>query len=481
MRYSGAIVVLFTVFQTATFVCPTRSHDITEDKNDIDRTLQASDQQVFVPSRVLQVDDTCYNACNSNDMTAFRGALESDVNVVVEDEGIGGILDRFTGYFHRTKSVFGRLMNGLLKFFNRLDEDEPKYLIPMDTILPMLSNYSTKLTMLAKTIRQKSEKDSSLSKSPVAIQMMYNVSAENMEAITTVLDPILDDMRKQPTIDASTLACHMMQILTVLRDVTLPNIQMMAQLVYTQPSRTELQDMMDSYTTSTMMTSTTSTCFNVPNEKASSNRLIVSALTSLFQVVFDFLYCTDFGFSSIVGILSVALLIILSPLILVVGIIAVIFFAIGYTLFFIAIILNGGCCWEQNSKTARLYATIGAPLLIAMTLFKDIRVFVDDTLQSYMQALPTKFSTTSAATPVNGIPDDEAVPTVVQQTNDVMHHLLNVLKSPIETITFAFQTENQFTNMILRDQSTSNDNDAMDCELVLLKCQNEALLNVLPL
>jgi hypothetical protein len=112
--------------------------------------------------------------------------------------------------------------------------------------------------------------------------------------------------------------------------------------------------------------------------------------------------------------------------------------------------------------------------LIALTLLDDIRGFVDGILQPHIESIPTTFS----VTPVN---DDRynTNPTVSQTIDEVMYHLGTVLDSPIATITSAFQNEDTFSNM-MGERSTGGSDDAMECELVTLKCQNDAMMNVLP-
>ena len=86
--------------------------------------------------------------------------------------------------------------------------------------------------------------------------------------------------------------------------------------------------------------------------------------------------------------------------------------------------------------------------------------------------------TAAAAAPTKSSQDSESVPDriIAQQTSDVMYHLSIVLESPIATTLTMFQNENMFTNMMM----SNGDDDAMDCELTMLKCKSETVLDVLP-
>ena len=184
--------------------------------------------QMHVVSRLLQDDETCsISSCDSDAINSLRASMTTE-NVDAQPEEGSGILGRVTGFFSDNSSLFGRLINGI---FNRRQEDDPKYPVPTATILPLLSNYSTKFKSLAALIRKESVNDAALSKTPDAIRMMYNISATNMESVATVLDPMLEQLRQHETIDIRTISCNIMQILTVLRDVTVPTIQSTAQLI----------------------------------------------------------------------------------------------------------------------------------------------------------------------------------------------------------------------------------------------------------
>ena len=62
----------------------------------------------------------------------------------------------------------------------------------------------------------------------------------------------------------------------------------------------------------------------------------------------------------------------------------------------------------------------------------------------------------------------------VQQVNKVTHRLLDVLKSPIDTIMKLFKSKRGFLG---RDE---DDEEQMVCEMTELKCKNDALIEALP-
>lgn len=190
------------------------------------------------------------------------------------------------------------------------------------------------------------------------------------------------------------------------------------------------------------------------------------------------MFLTDVGFDSVAGILKIALLIVLSPLLIVFDFFAAILFVIVYTMFLVYAFVNGGFTCLEETRTTQFYLTIGAPMLAALTLFKDIQKFVDFKLHPYTQGIPTAIATAAAAAPTKSSQDSESVPDriIAQQTSDVMYHLSIVLESPIATTLTMFQNENMFTNMMM----SNGDDDAMDCELTMLKCKSETVLDVLP-
>ena len=198
MRCNHFTVVVLFKFVILTCLLPHRTHgidivdlSISENANrnsELENDLL--DSQIHVVSRLLQDDETCsISACDSDTISNLRASMTTEsadgqtiqTEEVVDENG-KGVLDRITGFFSDNSSIFGRLINGIFRLFNRRQEDDPKYPVPTATIVPLLSNYSTKFKSLAALIRKESVNDAALSKTPDAIRMMYNISATNMES-----------------------------------------------------------------------------------------------------------------------------------------------------------------------------------------------------------------------------------------------------------------------------------------------------------
>jgi hypothetical protein len=216
-----------------------------DDDNDIDESHETGTEldhervtdDMILPSRLLQDNsETCSDVCDSDDISNLRESMMIDeseeATVIVDEKSDGGVLSRITGLFRNNRDgIFGRLMNGLFRIFNRRKEDNPKYPVATAPIEALLSKYSSKIKALSVYIRQESVNDAAVSKTPDAIQMMYNISAENMDLVASTLDPILENMRQHETMDIRAISCDLMQIVTLLKDVTFPNIQSMTQLI----------------------------------------------------------------------------------------------------------------------------------------------------------------------------------------------------------------------------------------------------------
>ena len=162
------------------------------------------------------INATCSNSCETNRLNRFR-APYTQVEIQDETEGNDGLFGR----------LFGR-MNG---FFDRLFQrwDDRKVLVPTKVIIPLLVNSSAQVQTVVEMMRQESNASSS-----DFIKMLLDLSAENMESVGTMLDPIIASVQQSnEQMDIRTLGCHMQPLATVLRDVTVPNIQFMAEVAYT--------------------------------------------------------------------------------------------------------------------------------------------------------------------------------------------------------------------------------------------------------
>jgi hypothetical protein len=455
-------------------------------------------------SRLLQDDELCSNACDSADISNLRASMIVDASTV--DKNGSGVSGHITGFFSDNKSIFGRLMNGLFRVINGRQEDDPKYPIPTASILPLLSNYSTKFRSLAALIREESVNDAALSTTPDAIRMMYNISANNMEAVATMLDPILENMRQHETMDVRAISCDMVQILTLLRDVTVPNIQLMTQLIYTKSNNPAMNNKFpqkytpftgESITSSTALT----TCLSESTSSSISSRVA-------FGNSFNSLFSNGASLGPIGNIVSIIVLIILFPFSVVVSLIGIIVFILlllAYVL--LPIPKDHMIGWIELFVLVLFAAIIALPIALIFSILENIGEFLAAILDPFLPDRPTPAPNVFTPAPFPGnVPITPSVTVPVptnspisppatapipvngpinlpisgsgrdaQQASEVAYRLSMVLESPINTIINVLQDGNMFA-----DTNRGDGMEQLDCDMAAVQCKNDALLDVLP-
>ena len=482
---------------------------------DLDDKMQAT-------SRLLQDGDTCSDTCKNDEIINLRVSMEVDDAEVSteedEDEDNNGLLRSIT-------SVFGRWMTGLFRLFNRRQDDDPQYPVPTATIVPLLSTYSDKIKSLAKLIRDESANDAALSTTPDAIRMMYNISANNMESVVAVLDPILENMQQHDTMDVRTISCQFTDFLILLRDDTVPNIKSMTQLIYTKSNIAAMkQKFPQAYTPvstgeSFSISATDNTCLSESTTATTRSASRVSLGT-----LFNFLFNTSADVGPLGQILAIVLLVILLPVSIVVSIIS----TISFIFFLLALFLlpstaDEGIGYLILGLFLLSLAAVSSPLLIIQQIMEIIRDFFENILDPFIPDLPTPAPIIytpyptypytpptyynpvyspltnapinppmTAPTPVNApINSPMTVPAPVnaprnppssgrgrdlQQINKVAYHLKKLLKSPILTILQVLQNGNRFA-----DANRGEGEEQLDCQMAAVKCDTDALMDVLPL
>ena len=110
-------------------------------------------------------------------------------------------------------------MNGIFHR-NHQSNNNPRYEISTNVILPALTNYIMRAKSLAALIRNESANYAAVSNTPD----LFELSAENMGSLAFIIDPILDDLRQHETIYLVTVSCSIHRWQTHIRDETLPNI-----------------------------------------------------------------------------------------------------------------------------------------------------------------------------------------------------------------------------------------------------------------
>jgi hypothetical protein len=432
-------------------------------------------------SRLLQGDEMCSSACTDGTAGNLVAAITTDAEKQDDDGGgpVGRIFGRINGFFRSNQGTFGRLMNGIFNIITRRRRRGTKYMIPTSKIVPLLSNYSAKFNALAAMIRDESESAAAQSTTPDLIRLMYNISAKNMESVATLLDPILDVIRQQDSMDIRDVSCSMMQIVTVMRDVTFPTIEQMAQVLYTKSKNQVMVVAIDKYATSKTVVASNS--FPVPSNNAESTCLDgASTTTAVAQMdgrrtILDFFFDSNMDVGPVVHLVRIIGLIVLIPVSIVISILGVIVFIL-YLLF--SILLPGipdlGNDGLYSFYVVILFvAAIGAPYFTIMFLLRNIRELFKDLLDPFLPDPPavTSYPTPAPVAAPNSAPSTRLN---VPQVSDIKYRLSMVLESPLDMMSDLFQDGSTIASI------NQGEEDAMDCEISALMCNNDALLDTLP-
>jgi hypothetical protein len=474
MRYS-----LFPLVIAA--VCAQRS--LASELLPVGRTLQGTPQDG---------DLNCANVCDDTD-ELFSDQVQV-TEVEAENKGFFGlIINRFDGAFD-SGSRFGRLMNGFFNLFQQRQRNKPKYEISTDLLLSSLSNFSVKAKSLAALIRSESLTYAAESDTPDVITSLFDLSAENMESVASVIDPIVDDMRQYETMDLATVSCSIGQLLTHLRDDTLPNIISISEFIYTKSGNEDMQQMYDNYiatrtapsdslTDASSLDSASNQCPNQVNGSALSDASIMKS-QALVQArvggTGDNLVAFQDALTTIVA------LIILFPISFIVSIATLIFVVYWFILSkiwripFIPEYDDDGCseCLvsKQGIVILIVLALIASPILIPILIIITVIGLFWELLNPFVPSdQPTR---APVASPVLA-PIPAPFPSAQNRTDfnaytgNVMHYLSKVLESPM-------------TSMVdtLKGSYISNEAEAteveLDCDAKTIICQNNALMTALP-
>ena len=454
MRFSvppHVIIILFVISAGRCFlIAATPDHSVPEQQED--RILQDTPLENDV--------DPCSSSCDSSATSDIAASLDIQVE---EQDGEEEDSDGIFG------GLLGRLMNGFFKMFKRHQEDGPKYTVRTESIAPLLEESSTKFKSLADLIMQESVTDAALSTTPDTIKKLYTAATENIMLVATVIDPIVDNMRLHPTMDIRSIGCDLTRVLTLLRDVTVPNIKLMGKLLHTKSNDAATKFTIDQFidtSTSTPITTsfaalTTLSCsqFDESSTTTTTSRLFLGEIDSIGDLI-NFLFNDSVQVGPIGNIVAVILILLLFPISIVVSIVVTalsIFIAL-----FIAILLlltqldgddDGGLIIYPIILIlgATLFA-IGSPILLIIEILENIREFFSPFVLS---------SITSERS-------------AVQQANEVKRRILVALDSPIETIVTELGSNNNLLD------TTDEEEGKMDCEMSELKCNTEALNEILP-
>jgi hypothetical protein len=444
----AAIATLTAVVQFLVLSHTKVAHAITGD--DIDGSNSDAlfkydfvDLPTHFATRSLEENYMCSDACKEGNVSSLATALQSDTQKQVGDGSgsLAGLFGQIVGFFTNTKSISKR-------------GDEKQYMIPTGKILPLLSNYRSKFISLAKMLREESMNVATVSNPPDLVQLMYNISADNMESIATILDPIMNEMRQQDSMHVRDVSCRMIHILSLVRDETLPNIERVAQVLYTKSNNATMKDAFDKYngTKSSTKLNDADVALNMEDNtcmyKSSEAKMLI---------------CTE-DCSVIASIITIITSLVLIPTSLVAGFAySIYFFILG--VLFILVSPGQGVTFFGKSVQCFLLGFVGVFFLTFFIINSIKQIF--KRLLSPLLPVPVQVPSPTPFS-IPRIRDNE-----LHQTNDIMHRLSDVLGTPLDTISDLLQ-DNNFSKL------TQDKKDAIDCEVSVLTCKNHALVEALP-
>ena len=457
-----------------------------------------SDVSTTSSSRWLgQNDPMCSKACDPDRLNDFRATF-GDVEIEDEDgnEATDGTFGRLFGLMH---DFFDR-MKGLFRSENR-QEDGPRYLVPTTAIVQMLSSNSAKFKSLVTMMRQEGEEQST---SLEFVKRLYDLSAENMESVVTVLDSVVIDLQQSDKIDIRTLGCRMKPIAMLLHNTTVPNMEFIAQAVYTQSGDVDMEDRFRVFhdTKTTTSESAISVASKINGDTCSMNDASSPTATARVFSSRDISTLPTDGWLKLAApyIRRIVLEILFFPISIVlslVGIVLSIILSIILSPILIPLIL---ATWDADDFSSVLVITIVfvvpifltvLPIILILEIIRNLKGLLGifgpvpvvptyapspepSISPAYITPSMRIYTPVPSRAPVTGRP---TTPYVAVTADDVMYRLSVALESPLETIAAVFQ-KNENSN---RDNmNPDDDRDDMECELATFFCQTNAVSEELP-
>jgi hypothetical protein len=182
---------------------------------------------LFPESNISDVDDDGNSSSSSS--SSLSQKISNHVNQSLNGEGmLSRLMNRLFGFTFPNRSSGGT---------------NEKYNIPTETIVSMLSTYSQKAESLAASIRRQGQNYTASLDADTAeiLTSLHDLSAENMELVAALIDPIVADMNQSETINSTNIGCSFGQILVFIRDTTLPNILSITEIVYTKLGNAQMK------------------------------------------------------------------------------------------------------------------------------------------------------------------------------------------------------------------------------------------------
>jgi hypothetical protein len=354
-------------------------------------------------------------------------------------------------------------MNGLLNFFRPLrQQNKPKYNISTDLLVSTLSKFSIKAKALAAWIRSDSASYAVESATPNVVTTLLEWSAENMESVALVIDPIVDDMSQHETMDLTTVSCGMGQLLTHIGNATIPNIVSIAEIVYTKSGNATMERLYKNYMAekkTNPLVDAGAANVDATNQCGTSTEKTTSSTSIQAQNVDSIV--TYFGMLGL-SLLGIVGLILFFPLSFIVSIVTFIFaiFALIFSLIFKG--FNDtpsnddecgpgfNCDLEGAIILAVALILIASPILVPIGIVLLIAQF-------FLQLFSPIFQS------------DQASETI----NEVMQHVTMLLKSPMANMVDTLKR-------ISKSDEATEAREELDCAIQTMLCQNDALMASLP-
>jgi hypothetical protein len=402
--------------------------------------------------------------------------------------------------------------------------NKPKYQISTDLLLPSFVKFSQKAKSLAALIRKELDAYTAVSNTPNIMTTILELSAENMESVALMIDPIVEDMNKNETIDLATVSCSIGQLLTHINRETFPNIVTISEFIYTNSGDDGMVQMYDDYKTMTTKTTPSDSLIQAISRDVASSQCLqldingnpwsetttmkMESVSANSQARSDdiVVYLSTVGKT----LLFIVVLIVFYPISFIVSIVTIVFTIFFSIILIIFEIYDCGKLCDLDSfilvlGTIALPVTI--PFLLVVSIIALFVALLSPILPSPVEPPPTfapgrppftlppiykrppmytpspVFVTTepTPVTPPFFVPVSPPPVNTAQQNNfnkrtgDLIYALSIILKSPMERMVHTMNGST-YTNK----ETTKDAELQIDCELESMMCQSNALMDALP-
>jgi hypothetical protein len=298
-----------------------------------------------------------------------------------------------------------------------------------------------------------------------------------MEYVAAAIDPIVNDMRRNETIDLATVSCSISGLLTHLRDDTFSNVVSMAELLYTKTDISALEERYAKYSatndeTESLLQSSV-TALQEAKQCSELDNAGTSTTTMAEQGGITFTPAQSSDTDAAAVLRAVILLVLLFPLSFIASFVTTIFaiFLIVFRVIFKRSffpedpdddVVDGCNFFCLNDSTIRLIRIIGlivSPILIPILIVLNMSYFIRLLFGSTENADNNK-----SKSPI--LSDD-------QITDNILKNVKLILDSPMQKMINTL-------NRISKKDEAAEAGLELDCDIRTIICQNEAMMESLP-